>query len=239
MREPTDSKGRTAPPPCPHGTGYGLEDITRDAGVTAWVLDCSMCRHRGMPLLDPRDREETERPMNPAVRDALPKAMDAVLQQGGHCFILGDRRKTLALELVNATRELDPDTRATSSRFSPHTAWRNVLAGIQQQLSPDHANWPGTPHGITQAALEADRRCLIVIEGLEHLQDPAGEAALTDTLKSLSDRVPGATAVMTGDRESLIRVLQGHPSVGRSIIHVSTDPPWPNRRPGKGQSSAS
>ncbi len=158
----------------------------------------------------------------------LTDVVSAVSQPGQHVGLYGERGvgKT---SLANVLAEFF-DTGGAGSHMravvincvtddSFATVWRNVFVELEQPLSTQDVR-ELSPEAVRRRLQALEEPALIVLDGLDRLEDDGALTALADTMKTLSDHAVASTLVLVGVARSIGELVGEHASVVRALVQI-------------------
>jgi len=159
--------------------------------------------------------------------------LETVFSPGQHAAIYGERgvgKSSLAnliYDIVFATGKENfiPVRVNCSNMVSFHEIWREIFRQIQMNskegevLMEDQVSDTPNSEDIRHIFEQASNPSIVVIDEFDRV-DATTAAAMSDTIKTLSDRAVDTTLVIVGVGESLEQLIHEHQSIDRAIIQI-------------------
>ncbi len=163
----------------------------------------------------------------------IDKVLETVFSPGQHAAIYGERgvgKSSLAnliYDIVFATGKENfiPVRVNCSNMVSFHEIWREIFRQIQMNskegevLMEDQVSDTPNSEDIRHIFEQASNPSIVVIDEFDRV-DATTAAAMSDTIKTLSDRAVDTTLVIVGVGESLEQLIHEHQSIDRAIIQI-------------------
>jgi energy-coupling factor transporter ATP-binding protein EcfA2 len=177
--------------------------------------------------------------------DQIGELFSVVGQPGQHAVVYGERGvgktslSAVVAELLRGSGVATPRVICDSSDdFS--SIWRKALAEIGLHTSTSGVGFAPTvsegsepasmllgsgrvtPYEVTRAleALARDRPLAIFVDEFDRIVDSDDRALFAETIKTLSDRVVGATIVLVGVADDINELIREHRSIERALVQI-------------------
>ena len=161
------------------------------------------------------------------------KVLEAVFSPGQHAAIYGERgvgKSSLAnliYDMVFATgkESFIPVRINCSAMISYHEIWREIFRQIQlnsargETMLEDQVSDTPNSEDIRQIFEQASNSSIVVIDEFDRV-DEITAAAMSDTIKTLSDRDADTTLVLVGVADSVEQLIYEHLSIDRALIQI-------------------
>lgn len=179
-------------------------------------------------------------------QNEVQRIVRAIAQKGQHVVLYGERGvgKT---SLTNVLEDLldsfsqggetvvrvNADTNST-----PSSLWRSVLREIPMQTMEKKMGFPQEKEVVDNAPLSEivgdsispeevrhlfeslESKFIIIFDELDRIHSKDTMAAISDTIKTLSDHAVGVTLILVGVADSVTELVQNHPSIERALVQV-------------------
>ena len=163
----------------------------------------------------------------------ISKVLEAVLSPGQHAAIYGERgvgKSSLAnliYDMVSATGKnvFIPVQINCSTMVSFNEIWREIFKQIQLHTSSGEATLdeqvPDTPNSedIRHIFTQVGSPTIVVMDEFDRVDDLVS-VAMSDTIKTLSDRGTDTTLVLVGVADSVEQLIAEHQSVDRALLQI-------------------
>jgi energy-coupling factor transporter ATP-binding protein EcfA2 len=163
----------------------------------------------------------------------IDKVLETVFSPGQHAAIYGERgvgKSSLAnliYDIIFATGKENfiPVRVNCSNMVSFHEIWREIFRQIQmgsaegEVLMEDQVSDTPNSEDIRRIFEQASNPSIVVIDEFDRV-DATTASAMSDTIKTLSDRAVDTTLVIAGVGDSLEQLIHEHQSIDRAIIQI-------------------
>lgn len=162
----------------------------------------------------------------------IDKTFEAVFSPGQHAVIYGERgvgKSSLAnlvydMVFANGKHMFIPARVNCSQMTSFHEIWREVFRELQMGSSghvalEDQVSDTPNSEDIRRIFSQVSAPSIVVLDEFDRL-DQATAAAMSDTIKTLSDHAVDTTLVLTGVADSVEQLIWDHKSIDRALIQI-------------------
>jgi Cdc6-like AAA superfamily ATPase len=161
----------------------------------------------------------------------IDKVLEAVLSPGQHAAIYGERgvgKSSLAnliydMVFASGRHTFIPVRINCSQMVSFHEIWRAVFRQVQEasggaNLEEQVSDTPNS-EDIRGIFAQVTAPSIVVIDEFDRV-DETTSAAISDTIKTLSDRATETTLVLVGVADSVEQLIEEHHSIDRALIQI-------------------
>jgi Cdc6-like AAA superfamily ATPase len=163
----------------------------------------------------------------------ISKVLEAVFSPGQHAAIYGERGvgksslANLVYDMASAAGKeiFIPVQINCSTMISFHEIWQEIFRQVQVAssmgdiaLDQQVSDAPNSEQ-IRQIFLQVGSHSIIVLDEFDRI-DQTTSVAMSDTIKTLSDRAVDTTLVLVGVGDSVDQLIQEHKSIERALIQI-------------------
>jgi Cdc6-like AAA superfamily ATPase len=163
----------------------------------------------------------------------ISKVLEAVLSPGQHAAIYGERgvgKSSLAnliydMVFASGQKTFIPVQINCSLLISFHEIWREIFKQIQLHSTKgdvaleDQVSDAPNSEDIRQIFVQTGSPSIVVLDEFDRV-DETTAMAMSDTIKTLSDRGTDTTLVLVGVADSVEQLIKEHQSIDRALIQI-------------------
>ncbi|MBM3286999.1 MAG: hypothetical protein FJY88_06575 [Candidatus Eisenbacteria bacterium] len=178
-------------------------------------------------------------------REQVRRAIDAILQQGQHALIFGERgvgKTSLSMVLSEFLESVETVVapRVNCSTGETYSSlWRQIFAGIRVSSTKRPAGFAPdsiqtierltdrmpdeiVPGLVQETLAEVGGHCvlIVIIDEYDRIQNQHARRCVADTVKALSDSSTRATLILVGVADSIDQLISDHQSIERALIQI-------------------
>ena len=158
-------------------------------------------------------------------RGPMRRVIDAVNQPGQHVIVYGERgvgKTSLANVLTDYLRPFTSESFANAKlncfrETSFDSIWHTFFNELS--ISPHDGGQRITPADVV-AALQSERKLILVVDEFDRVEDPDVDAMFADTIKALSDFNVDTTIVILGVADDVDDLIYEHESIDRCLLQL-------------------
>jgi hypothetical protein len=166
----------------------------------------------------------------------LKKVLNAVFQPGQHAILFGERgvgKTSLANQLYDVLAEIGKGHYVRRINCSEQMTFEAMWRAIFRQFELDTPAGKTTldesligdlPENVRDVFQRLPVDSVIIIDEMDCIRDEETQAALAETIKTLSDNIIDTTLILVGVADSMDQLIAEHRSIERALVQVHIEP---------------